>query len=94
VFYSAVSAMAKTTIMPDYPTPEAYANNTEVSYTIYDFLMRFALIDNEGKKPVVNMRLSPQHAKVLAMILNSNVEAYEKQLGEIVLPKREADGKV
>ena len=36
---------------------------------------------------LVNIRMSPQHAKILALMLNKNIKKYEQEIGEIkILP--------
>lgn len=61
-----------------------YSNAVEVTCKLYDVQLKFGLtnaqnevIDNE----VVAM--SPQHAKILSMILNQVVDQYEQQYGTI-----------
>lgn len=73
----------------DHPVaPEFYANSCAFTVTIYEFLLQFGIKTDPktDAKALVNVRMSPQHAKVMARILAKNVKAYEKEVGPIYLP--------
>ena len=42
---------------------------------------------------VSRVAMSPQHAKLLLAVLKNNVEQYEREFGEISIPKRTVEGK-
>jgi hypothetical protein len=70
-----------------------YSNSANLEVTPWDFKLIFgALVKSEaGKPPKIENRvevvMSPQHAKALLGIFASNVQEYEKQMGEIKLPQ-------
>jgi Protein of unknown function (DUF3467) len=70
-----------------------YSNSANLEVTPWDFKLIFgAIVRSEtGKLPKIENRLevvmSPQHAKALLGIFASNVQEYEKQMGEIKLPQ-------
>jgi hypothetical protein len=69
-----------------------YANAANLEVTPWDFKMIFGeLKKSSDGKPVieqsVEVTMSPQHAKALADILSVNVREYEKNVGEIKLPR-------
>lgn len=72
--------------------PRYYANNTEVGMTSFDLSLRFAVIDHvddEGlhvtDQAIITMSL--HHAKVVAGILSAYINQYEKQNGDLFVPK-------
>ena len=68
--------------------PEVYTNTAECRITPYDFCLRFGLTEEAEVKPLLNVRMSPLHMKLFCKMIRENVEQYEKQMGEIVVPKR------
>jgi len=68
-----------------------YANAANMEVTPWDFKIVFGeLKKSEGKLVIeqsVEVTMSPQHAKALAEILNNNIREYEKNVGEIKLPR-------
>ncbi|MEJ2671263.1 MAG: DUF3467 domain-containing protein [Deltaproteobacteria bacterium] len=69
--------------------PDFYINNVKILGSLYEFMFTFGLKSDPKKESenVAIIRMSPQHAKVLAKILTKNVELYEKDIGEIKLPE-------
>jgi hypothetical protein len=68
-----------------------YANNTMIAMSTFDFSLIFGEITGsiEGRLQIeqhTKIIMSPLHAKVLAKIFADNVDAYEKQFGEIKVP--------
>ena len=65
--------------------PDQYINSVNFIISQYEFLFGFGLKSDpkDDPKPVVNIRMSPQHAKVMMALLRKNVREYEKQIGEI-----------
>jgi hypothetical protein len=69
---------------------EGYANSVQVRVSVWDFLLTFGRLQQQTPDVVEvtnfqNIYLSPQQAKALAMILQQNLESYEKAFGEIKL---------
>lgn len=65
-----------------------YANIAEVESNLFDFVMHFGNRDRaqaqKGESdPQVTVFMSPQHAKLLAAILQNHVEMYEKNFGPL-----------
>jgi hypothetical protein len=76
--------------------PDFYINSAFILASLYEFMFKFGIKSDPKKDPedVVIIRMSPQHAKVLSKLMIKNVEAYEKDVGEIKLPddlKKELD---
>jgi len=73
--------------VPEEKIPDVYTNAVKFSISQYEFLFQFGLTTNPGQdpEPVINIRMSPQHAKVMTALLRKHVKAYEKQIGEIKL---------
>jgi hypothetical protein len=67
--------------------PDIYINQVKFFTSLYEFLFQFGLKSDPDKdpEPLVNIRMSPQHAKVMVALLRKNVKAYEKNIGEIKL---------
>jgi Protein of unknown function (DUF3467) len=73
---------------------QVYSNSTNLNVTPWDFTLTFGVLakPSEAGKParienLVEVVMSPQHVKALLGILASNVQEYEKQVGEIKLPQ-------
>ena len=80
-----------------------YANAVSVTFSLYDVTLQFrtetpAVIE-QGKPSLVevnrtcNVRMSPQHAKSLAVLLFEHIEGYEKA-HNVTLPVPERFAKV
>jgi len=69
--------------------PDFYINSAFIQASLYEFMFKFGLKTDQKKdaESVAIIRMSPQHAKVLGKLLVKNVEAYEKDVGEIKLPE-------
>jgi hypothetical protein len=67
-----------------------YANSANIEVSLWDFKLVFGELKTVGNKQVIEqsvaVTMSPQHAKVLAGVLNENVKKYEEAIGEIKLP--------
>lgn len=70
-----------------------YSNNTLLDTTPWDFKLSFGVwVKPElGKLPkvenLVEVVMSPQHAKALLGVLSTHIHEYEKHIGEIKLPQ-------
>jgi len=67
--------------------PEIYTNSVEVLVSPYEFLLQMGLETQRKVKPICNVRMSPQHAKIFLNILQQSIENYERNIGEIKIPK-------
>lgn len=76
--------------MADPDVPEIYANNVQIFGSLFDFLFAFGVMSGpHGKmKPVMNLRMSPQHTKMLCEMLKTQLVEYEKSFGEINLKNK------
>jgi hypothetical protein len=70
--------------------PTFYANNTAVETSLWDVFLKFAQTLETDKelnlvkvREVAYVRLSPQHARVVADILTAQLENYERVFGAI-----------
>ncbi|HID86067.1 MAG TPA: DUF3467 domain-containing protein [Anaerolineae bacterium] len=66
--------------------PDFYANSVRVSTGIYDITLNFGVITPVGEgqaeqRPVCTLRMSPQHAKMLTLILRDALKSYEREFG-------------
>lgn len=70
---------------------DVYANQVEINFGIYDFALTFRLLQpgkDTASDSVATVRMSPGHAKSLALLLTSTIKGYEEIVGsEIFLPE-------
>ncbi len=73
---------------PEEKVPEFYVNQVNMIVSIYEVLLQFGLKTNpeQDAQSVANIRMSPQHAKVMTLLLLKNLRSYEKDIGAIKLP--------
>jgi hypothetical protein len=72
-----------------------YANDTQIQLTPWDVRLIFGVISDGPRtdppeivvKTIGEVRMSPQHAKRVAMILIQQLENYEENVGPIPQPK-------
>jgi hypothetical protein len=69
--------------------PDIYSNNVNLTISVYDVCFDFSLKHNPEEDPekLVAVRMSPPHAKVLALLLKKYLSNYEKDIGPINLPE-------
>jgi len=68
--------------------PSIYANNSSVYFTPNDIVIELSMTGlAEGNRSLLNVNLSPGHAKVLSEVLRRNIFEFEKKIGKIPLPK-------
>ena len=69
-------------------TPEFYIDSAYIQTQLYGSTLLLGEL-REGKLPLVKVRVkvSPQMAKVLSLILGKHVREYEESIGEIIIPK-------
>ncbi len=70
--------------------PDVYADSTNITTGIYGTLLRFGVTTgvpgSDEVIPVVNVRMSPQHAFVLCQLLKKQLRQYQEQIGAITIP--------
>jgi hypothetical protein len=67
---------------------DVYSNSVKVTMSLYDFTLEFGL--NSGldeAEPVARVRMSPQHAKSLLLLLQRFLGQYGESFQEINLPE-------
>jgi len=77
-------------MVPASKVDDLYVNSVGFTVSIYEFLLQFGVRTTPDKSvaPVVNIRMSPQHAKVMARLFMRQVRAYEQEIGPIYLPAK------
>jgi hypothetical protein len=83
-------------LSPDFVS--LYANDTQVQITPWDIRFMFGVVQDPPNKerPTVlvkqvgEVRMSPQHAKVVALVLLRQIQNYEKVVGQIPIPNEPA----
>jgi|YelNatPaOPRAMG01_1025707.scaffolds.fasta_scaffold401586_1 hypothetical protein len=70
-------------------TPEYYTDSVNFTTNIYGFLLEFGVMQGQDEPPrsVVRIRMSPQHAKIMSLLMRKNVQEYERRIGTIILPE-------
>ena len=68
-----------------------YSNNVAFAISAFDVSLIFGEIagNEEGKlhvEQMIRVTMSPQHAKVLALIMMENIKTYETTVGPITIP--------
>ena len=71
-----------------------YVNDTQVQVSPWDIRFMFGVIEGLPSpnsptvliKQIGEIRMSPQHAKKVAQVLNNQLASYEKNIGPIPLP--------
>ena len=72
--------------------PDIYTNATEITASLYEVAFGFYLVTTtpgeEGgeRRLVVRVRMSPQQAMALNLLLDRHLKAYGEQFTEIFLP--------
>lgn len=68
--------------------PEYYTDSVNFMTNIYGFTLEFGAIQAQDAppKPQVRIKMSPQHAKIMSLLLRKNVQEYERRIGTIILP--------
>ena len=79
--------------------PEIYVNTVGLQSAIWDFKLDFGLVEQlEDRtvrvRDVIRVRMSPQHAKAFAKVLQQHVDSYEKRFGAIPQPADDLQSRV
>ncbi len=68
---------------------DLYVNQVGVFFSAYDVVLDFGMTDPKGeRKPIVRVRMSPQHALVMTKLLAKNLDLYQKNIGKLELPDK------
>ena len=69
--------------------PEYYSDSVNFATNLYGFSLEFGVMQGQDEPPrsVVRVRMSPQHAKIMSLLLRKNVQEYERRIGTIILPE-------
>jgi hypothetical protein len=69
--------------------PEYYTDSVNFMTNIYGFMLEFGIMQQQEQPPhpKVRIRMSPQHAKIMSLLLRKNVQEYERRIGTIILPE-------
>jgi hypothetical protein len=86
----AAQRITDATQSPEHQT--IYVNNVALQVSPWDFKFDMGKLLEATKEKLsyevaVTVYMSPQHAKLFAQMVARNVEKYEQQMGEIVLPQ-------
>ena len=70
---------------------EMYVNNSQITASVYEVMITFGLdsVQQDGTqitKQIAKVRMSPQHAFALNIVLERNLKAYGDAFKEIFLP--------
>jgi hypothetical protein len=67
---------------------EIYTNSVQISASVYEMALTFGLMDpdTEETKLLTRVRMSPQHAQALYLLLGKYLKGYKDRFGEILLP--------
>jgi hypothetical protein len=69
------------------PPPEFYADSFGTMESVYTFSLVFGVqVGQEAYREVAVVRMSPQHAKMMAILLKRRLKEYEQQVGQIIIP--------
>jgi hypothetical protein len=69
--------------------PEFYTDSVNFMTNIYGFTLEFGVMQaqDDPPRPQVRIKMSPQHAKIMSLLLRKNVQEYERRIGTIILPE-------
>ena len=64
--------------------PEFYADQLQIGTNPWGFIFQFGLASDGGPRPVATVRMSPHHAKVMALMLRRIVQQWETNMGQVI----------
>jgi hypothetical protein len=69
--------------------PEYYTDSVNFMTNIYGFTLEFGVMQAQDDPPrqQVRIKMSPQHAKIMSLLLRKNVQEYERRIGTVILPE-------
>jgi hypothetical protein len=62
--------------------PEYYADQLQIGTNPWGFVFQYGLASEGGPRPVATVRMSPHHAKVMALLLKRAVLEWEERMGQ------------
>ncbi len=70
--------------------PEYFTDSVNFMTNIYGITMEFGVMQANDAPPIAKARvkMSPQHAKIMSLLLRKNVQEYERRIGTIILPEQ------
>jgi len=76
---------------PEFEIHDHYSNAATIIANIYEIQIQFGLESTVGEnqkvlEKMIRMRMSPQHAKSVSLLLQRAISEYEKAHSEIFLP--------
>ncbi len=79
-------------IEDDGSIPDIYTNNVKINGTVYEVMISFGLATPQddgttSDKEIIRVRMSPQQALALSIVLNNSLKAYNETFKEIFLPE-------
>lgn len=82
-------------IITEKEVPDVYTDSVAFEIGVYGVTLEFGKTrkpppGHAGKIPHfprVRIHMSPQHAKVMALLFSKNMRAYEEQVGKILIPQ-------
>jgi hypothetical protein len=73
--------------------PEYYTDSVNFMTNIYSFMVEFGAqqpnpegLEPPPPRPLVRVKMSPHHAKIMSLMLRKQVREYETRIGTIILP--------
>jgi len=69
--------------------PDYYVDSVNFATNLYGFMLEFGVMQSQDEPPraVARVRMSPQHAKIMSLLMRKNVQEYERRVGTIILPE-------
>ena len=67
---------------------EYYANTARIEASVYDFGIVFGRLSNNQRSEDLMVRMSPQHAKSVIILLQRFMDVYEREVGAVGLPEK------
>jgi hypothetical protein len=64
--------------------PEFYADQLQIGTNPWGFIFQFGLASEGGPRPVATVRMSPQHTKVMALMLKRMIARWEDEMGQTI----------
>lgn len=60
-----------------------YSDYLNTTFNLYNFTLHFGMVEEREVKNFGRIKISPESAKQLAQLLQTNIESYEKIYGKI-----------
>ena len=67
--------------------PNIYADVAGISFHAYTIRVSFGQITDKGNRPIIDVLMSPAHAKVFHHLLGESLKQYEEKVMHIDVPK-------